>query len=52
MRPAAPAEAGLRSALVNTFHELGGAAGVAALANCSFAVGRPRTWTCRTGRST
>lgn len=28
---AGPAEAGLRSALVNTFHELGGAAGVAVL---------------------
>jgi MFS family permease len=30
---AAPAEAGLRSALVNTFHELGGAAGVAVLSS-------------------
>jgi EmrB/QacA subfamily drug resistance transporter len=29
----APAEAGLRSALVNTFHELGGAAGVAVLSS-------------------
>jgi EmrB/QacA subfamily drug resistance transporter len=30
---AAPTEAGLRSALVNTFHELGGAAGVAVLSS-------------------
>jgi EmrB/QacA subfamily drug resistance transporter len=30
---AEPAEAGLRSALVNTFHELGGAAGVAVLSS-------------------
>ena len=30
---AAPAEAGLRSALMNTFHELGGAAGVAVLSS-------------------
>jgi len=30
-----PAEAGLRSALVNTFHELGGAAGVAVLASAA-----------------
>lgn len=32
---AAPAEAGLRSALVNTFHELGGAAGVAVLSSAA-----------------
>jgi len=32
---AAPAESGLRSALVNTFHELGGAAGVAVLASAA-----------------
>src|SRR6516225_5029397 len=32
---AAPAEAGLRSALVNTFHELGGAAGVAVLSGAA-----------------
>jgi MFS family permease len=32
---AAPAEAGLRSALVNTFHELGGAAGVAILSSAA-----------------
>jgi EmrB/QacA subfamily drug resistance transporter len=30
-----PAEAGLRSALVNTFHELGGAAGVAVLSSAA-----------------
>jgi EmrB/QacA subfamily drug resistance transporter len=32
---AAPATAGLRSALVNTFHELGGAAGVAVLSSAA-----------------
>jgi hypothetical protein len=32
---AAPAEGGLRSALVNTFHELGGAVGVAALSSAA-----------------
>ena len=32
---AAPAEGGLRSALVNTFHELGGAAGVAVLSSAA-----------------
>jgi EmrB/QacA subfamily drug resistance transporter len=32
---AGPAEAGLRSALVNTFHELGGAAGVAVLSSAA-----------------
>jgi EmrB/QacA subfamily drug resistance transporter len=32
---AEPAEAGLRSALVNTFHELGGAAGVAVLSSAA-----------------
>jgi len=32
---AAPAEAGLRSALVSTFHELGGAAGVAVLSSAA-----------------
>ena len=32
---AAPAESGLRSALVNTFHELGGAAGVAVLSSAA-----------------
>jgi hypothetical protein len=32
---ATPAEAGLRSALVNTFHELGGAAGVAVLSSAA-----------------
>jgi EmrB/QacA subfamily drug resistance transporter len=32
---APPAEAGLRSALVNTFHELGGAAGVAVLSTAA-----------------
>ena len=32
---AAPAEAGLRSALVNTFHELGGAVGVAVLSSAA-----------------
>jgi EmrB/QacA subfamily drug resistance transporter len=32
---AAPAQAGLRSALVNTFHELGGAAGVAVLSSAA-----------------
>ena len=32
---AGPAEAGLRSALVNTFHELGGAAGVAVLSTAA-----------------
>jgi len=32
---AAPAEAGLRSAVVNTFHELGGAAGVAVLSTAA-----------------
>jgi hypothetical protein len=30
-----PAEGGLRSALVNTFHELGGAAGVAVLSSAA-----------------
>jgi hypothetical protein len=30
-----PGEAGLRSALVNTFHELGGAAGVAVLSSAA-----------------
>ena len=34
-RGAAPAEGGLRSALVNTFHELGGAAGVAVLSSAA-----------------
>jgi EmrB/QacA subfamily drug resistance transporter len=33
LRDAPPTEAGLRSALVNTFHELGGAIGVAVLAS-------------------
>jgi hypothetical protein len=32
---AAPAEGGLRSALVNTFHELGGAVGVAVLSSAA-----------------
>jgi len=32
---AAPAEGGLRSALVNTFHELGGAADVAVLSSAA-----------------
>jgi hypothetical protein len=32
---AGPAEGGLRSALVNTFHELGGAAGVAVLSSAA-----------------
>jgi MFS family permease len=32
---AGPAEAGLRSALVNTFHELGGAVGVAVLSSAA-----------------
>jgi hypothetical protein len=34
-RDAAPAEGGLRSALVNTFHELGGAVGVAVLSSAA-----------------
>ncbi|WP_198543115.1 hypothetical protein [Pseudofrankia sp. BMG5.36] len=41
---AEPAEAGLRSAIVNTFHELGGAAGVAVLssvAGTALVVARP-----------
>lgn len=32
---AGPAEGGMRSALVNTFHELGGAAGVAVLSSAA-----------------
>lgn len=35
---ASPGEAGLRSAVVNTFHELGGAAGVAVLSSAAGAV--------------
>jgi len=47
---AGPAEGGLRSALVNRFHELGGAAGVAVLSSVAGAGRREGSRSCQAGK--